>query len=106
MPHDASHKASPKFALGQQVATPGALRAIHQAGQSVLSFLARHAAGDWGDLDDEDKRRNDEALKNGSRLLSAYVLRSGVQIWVITEAVGDDGQRASTTILLPEHNSR
>ena len=99
MTHDATR---PKFALGQTVATPGALKAIHQAGQSVIQILARHAACDWGDLDDEDRRLNDEALKDGSRLLSAYNLRSGVRVWVITEAADDSGQRAATTILLPE----
>jgi len=91
-----------KFMLGQQVATPGALRAIHQAGQSLLQFLARHASGDWGDLGDEDRRLNDEALIDGSRLLSAYVLRTGIKIWIITEAVGEDGKRTATTILLPD----
>jgi hypothetical protein len=68
----------------------------------VLQLLARHVAGDWGDLSDEDKRLNDEALIDGSRLLSAYTLRSGVRVWVITEAVGDDGHRAATTLLLPD----
>ena len=66
-------------------------------------FLNRHITGDWGDLDDEDKRLNDEALKDGSRLLSAYTLKSGARIWVITEAVSDDGKRASTCVLLPEN---
>ncbi len=99
MTHDASR---PKFALGQTVATPGALKAIHQAGQSVIQILARHAACDWGDLDDEDRRLNDEALKDGSRLLSAYNLRSGVRVWCITEAADDSGHRACTTILRPE----
>jgi hypothetical protein len=102
MPHDESTIASPKFALGREVATPAALSAIHQAGQRVRQLLARHASGDWGDLDDEDKRLNEEALKDGSRLLSAYVLRSGVRVWVITEAVDDAGGRASTCLLLPE----
>jgi hypothetical protein len=88
--------------MGQTVATPGALAAVHQAGQSVLQILARHAACDWGDLDDEDKQLNDAALRDGSRLLSAYVLRTGIRVWVITEAVGEDGQRASTCLLLPE----
>jgi hypothetical protein len=102
MSNDASKNDTPKFGMGQTVATPGALAAVHQAGQSVLQILARHAACDWGDLGDEDKRLNDEALKDGSRLLSAYTLRTGARIWVITEAVGEDGQRASTYLLLPE----
>src|SRR5689334_5794074 len=102
MSHEAPKAASPKFALGGNLATPGALKAIHQAGQSALELLARHAAGDWGDLDPEDKKLNDEALEDGSRLLSAYDLRSGVRVWVITEAADDSGHRAATTILLPE----
>src|SRR5436305_211351 len=102
MPHEASKTVSPKFALGQQVGTPAALKAIHEAGQSALQLLAQHLAGDWGDLDDEDKRLNDEALKDGSRLLSAYNLRCGTRIWIITEAADDNGHRAATTILLPD----
>lgn len=93
---------SPKFSLGQQVATPGALKAIHEAGQSAVQLLARHVAGDWGDLSEDDRRLNDEALTDGSRLLSAYTLRSGVRVWVITEATDDEGQRAATTLLLPD----
>ncbi|SRR5579875_937761 len=102
MSNDASKTPRPKFSLGQQVATPGALKAIHEAGQSALQFLARHAACDWGDLDDEDKRLNDESIKDGSRLLSAYTLRTGQRIWIITEAADDNGQRASTCVLLPD----
>jgi hypothetical protein len=99
MSHNASKTTAPRFSLGQQVATPGALKAIHEAGQSAIQLLARHAACDWGDLDDEDKRLNDEALKDGSRLLSAYMLKTGVRIYCITEAADDDGNRAATTIL-------
>jgi hypothetical protein len=97
-----SSTAPAKFSLGFVTATPAALKAIRQAGQTPSEFLARHAACDWGEVCPDDAKLNDEALKDGSRLLSAYTLRSAVRIWVITEAVGDDGQRASTTILLPE----
>lgn len=89
------------FELGQQVATPGALRAFHQAGESILRYLERHLAGDWGDIGEEDRRLNDAAILDGSRLFSAYTLRTGVTVWVITEAVGDDGKRASSCLLLP-----
>ncbi len=102
MPNDTSSVPSAKFELGQQVATPAALKAVHGAGQSVLDMLARHAAGDWGDLGDEDRRLNDAALTDGGRLFSAYTLTTGEQVWVITEAVGDDGHRASTCLLLPD----
>ena len=49
--------------------------------------------GDWGDLDEEDQPVNDAALIDGSRILSAYVTRKGVRIWVITEAVNEVGLR-------------
>lgn len=91
-----------KFSPGQVVATPGALGALKAAGQQPAEFLARHLRGDWGSLDDEDRLLNDEALVDGSRILSSYVLKTGVKVWLIREAVGDDGLRASSVILLPE----
>ena len=91
-----------KFSPGQIVATPGALEALREAGHQPADFLDRHARGDWGDLDDEDRRLNDEALFDGSRILSAYTTSTGERIWIITEAVGDDGKRASSCVLRPE----
>jgi hypothetical protein len=44
---------------------------------------------------------NAEALRCGSRILSAYVLLTGVKIWIITEGEDDEGNREATTILLP-----
>ncbi len=98
-----STTASPKFVMGQIVATPGALEALEKSGQSPAEFLQRHARSDWGqDLCDEDKQLNNDALRDGSRLLSAYRLTSGIKLWIITEAEDDHGQRAATTLLLPE----
>ena len=93
----------PLFSPGKVVATPGALEALQQANQSVWVFLARHLAGDWGVVDAHDKAANDEALKDGSRLLSAYTLADGTtRIWLVTEAQDDNGNRAVTTALLPD----
>ena len=92
----------PQFSLGQVVATPGALDVLENAGQTVEEFLNRHHRGDWGDLSDDDAALNDEALRDGSRLLSAYHLTTGVKIWVITEAADDEGDRSATTLLLPD----
>lgn len=93
--------ATPKFSLGQCVATPGALEALQAAGVSPLDLLARHSQGDWGDLSQGDLEANNQALMDGSRILSAYVLPGQDQkVWIITEAVGDDGQRASTCIMM------
>jgi hypothetical protein len=90
-----------KFSLGRIVATPGALHALHDAGQQPGEFLARHVCGDWGSLDNEDRQANDAALIDGSRLLSAYTTRKGERIWIITEAVNEVGLRYSSTLILP-----
>lgn len=94
--------ARPKFQPGRVVATPGALQRITTAGQSPLEFVNRHVCGDWGESSPQDRALNDEALQDGSRLLSAYAVAGGHRIWVITEAADDQGRRESTTILLPE----
>jgi hypothetical protein len=82
-----------RFDLGQLVMTPGAAA----LGVNFLPYLARHACGDWGELDDFDRRENDKAVHNGTRILSAYTVPGGERIWLITEA-----DRSVTTILLPE----
>jgi hypothetical protein len=94
---------SPLFKPGRILGTPGAIEALEQSGQNLWEFLSLHLAGAWGDvLDVEDKNANDEALKDGSRILSAYILKTGVKIWIITEAADDNGNRAATTALLPD----
>jgi len=85
------------FKLGQIMATPGALKALEEAGQTPWEFLARHQAGDWGDLGEEDRRENELSVREGFRILSAYHTKRGVKLWVITEA-----DRSATTILTPE----
>lgn len=86
-----------RFSLGKTVITPGALAALKEAGQQPLDFLTRHHSGDWGELCEEDRAVNEEALQSGLRLLSAYRTSQGTKLWIITEA-----DRASTCILLPE----
>jgi hypothetical protein len=89
--------ADQRFTLGQLVTTVGALDALGRAEQDAWEFVARHVIGDWGDLDEEDRRENERSLQNGCRLFSAYKLSDGTKIYVITEA-----DRSSTCILLPE----
>ena len=91
-----SQSRTARFILGQVVATPGALEAMKESGESPAVFLDRHVRGDWGEVCDEDKRLNDEALSDGSRLLSLYTTKAGTKLWIISAA-----DRSSTTILLP-----
>lgn len=83
--------------LGRVLATPGALRALALACADGAVYLARHASGDWGDVDPEDWAANDRALHADERLLSAYRLPNGERLWIITEA-----DRSASTLLLPE----
>jgi len=92
---------TPKFSLGRILATPGALDELEQSGQAPATFLTRHVSGDWGDLSDEDKALNDQAVADGGRVLSSYVTKTGDKIWVITEAADEEGTRSATTLLLP-----
>ena len=91
-----------KFQLGQTLATPGALEAMQAAGQSPAFFLDQHVQGMWGEVCDEDKRANDQALVDGSRILSAYRTLRNERLWVITEATDAQGRRAAPTIIRPE----
>ncbi len=95
---------TPLFKPGRVVATPGALEALERSGQNVWHFLSLHLAGNWGVVDSEDAEANNQSLKDGSRLLSAYLLddEEKTKIWLITEAEDDNGNREATTALLPD----
>lgn len=91
-----------KFKVGTIVVT----RAVDEKMKSseifkdfVIRSLARHIDCDWGDLCEEDKELNNQALKNhDARLFSAYIYGSqDEKIWIITEWDG-----SVTTILFPE----
>jgi hypothetical protein len=84
-----------KLKLGHCYMTPGATSALQDSGQTAIEFLERHSNGDWGEVCEEVKRENELSIECGFRVLSAYRLKSGKKIWVITEA-------DKTTILLPE----
>jgi len=86
-----------RFPLGQIVATNGALEALAASGESASEFLKRHVSGDYGEVCQEDRMLNDEAIQEGTRILSAYRTSKGTKVWVITEA-----DRSSTCLLLPE----
>ena len=73
------------------------MSALDRSGEVAGSFLGRHVSGDWGDLSEDDRLANVDALANDARILSAYVTAAGERFWIITEA-----DREYTTLLLPE----
>lgn len=62
--------------------------------------LNKHINADWGDLEEEDIETNKQALENGDRLFSCYLIPSDIninnetKIYIITEA-----DRSATTVL-------
>jgi hypothetical protein len=98
-----NHARPAKLKLGRLVATPGAIDALRRAGQDPLVFIQRHRTGDWGDVCEDDKALNDEAVthegdpERQARVLSSYRSAAGETIWVITEA-----DRSSTCVLTPD----
>jgi len=87
--------AEPKFPFGKLVATRNAVDRL--SSEDMSKALFRHGSCDWGDLCDEDRTANDQALEGDLRLLSSYTSANGVKFWIITE-----WDRSVTTILLPE----
>jgi hypothetical protein len=83
------------FSYGVLVATPGAIKFCEENSINLISLVRRHLRGDWGDLCEADRKANEQALINGTRLLSCYKFPAG-DCWLITEA-----DRSSTCLLLP-----
>ena len=89
------------FKLGQLVMTRGVNDLVAEDtafADFIITSLARHMRGDWGDLSKEDKTENELSLKSGFRILSSYHSNELPRIWIITEA-----DRSATTILFPEN---
>ncbi|UVW30629.1 hypothetical protein NRS07_19310 (plasmid) [Massilia sp. H6] len=84
------------FQLGCIRATPGALDLLDRTGTTAALFLDRHQRGDFGTVGAQDAQANKDAIEDGERILSSFNLGSA-RLWVITE-----GDRACTTLLLPE----
>ena len=84
-----------RFRIGHIVSTPNAL--AHLTQEDILLGIQRHQAGDWGDVDEDDRRENELSLQQGLRLFSVYHSAAGVKFRLTTEA-----DRSSTTVLMPE----
>jgi hypothetical protein len=88
-------KPSTPFTLGILCITPEALNSL--PADELLKGVRRHAAGDWGTVNQNKWLENDQAMRNGGRLFSAYEASCGQKFWVVTAA-----DRKLTTVLLPE----
>ena len=92
----------PVLDLGRVVvATPAVLAHLEKHAVFPAALLSRHQHGDWGDVAPEDAKANDRAVVSGARVISSYLV-AYVVVWIITDAIADDGRRSATTLLLPE----
>ena len=85
------------FDLGPVHITLGAMLALIDTQTPLMPLIESHQSGDWGTMDEHDKKVNDAAVYEGQRIISSYRLRDGKPIWLLTEA-----DRSSTTVLLPK----
>ena len=91
-----------KFALGQLVCSRAVNDTMSEHGDFaafVHASLNRFRAWDWGEMDEEDKAKNDSAVLNGDdRIFASYNNEAHPEwkIWIITEY-----DRSATTILFP-----
>lgn len=85
---------NPRFNPGRLMITRNARGTLPRG--EVDTAINRHLSGDWGDVCKSDWQRNEQALRDGDRLLSVYQTQAGEKFWIITES-----DRSTTTVLLP-----
>ncbi len=90
-----------RHSLGRIVATAAVAATNPHA--VITGLLERHAAGDWGDLDPDEKATNDAAHRQADgRLFSSYDTNEHGRIWVITEELRAAAGGPTTTVLFPD----
>ncbi len=89
-----------KFETGNVVMTAGIANTMEEHPSfrgEVMKLMLRYMEGDWGDMSDDDKALNDDAVQTGEdRIFAAYITSQG-KVWIITE-----WDRSYTTILYPD----
>ena len=86
--------------LGRVVATAAVAADVPHS--LITALLDRHATGDWGDLDADDKAANEDAARTGDgRFFSSYTTADHGTIWVITNDIRGEGEGPITTVLFP-----
>lgn len=94
------------FNMGQIVVTKGIdtqMRENENFAMEVNLSLQRYAVKHWGNLDEEDKQTNNEALNYPDDLyiLGAYKTCKG-KIWIITNRISEKAGDNATTVCFPD----
>ena len=82
-----------RFPTGEVRATTAALANISK--EKLIQLVNRHIRGDWGDTCMKDQKANEQAIRDGGRILSWYQISGKLRVLIITEA-----DRSATTVML------
>ncbi len=98
--------ASKCFNLGRIVATHGINEAIAENTRFAMEVglcLKRYFVRDWGDLSEEDRKRNEDALQypDDLYLLATYNTCKG-KIYIITNRISEIAGDNATTVCFPD----
>lgn len=93
------------FNMGKIVVTHGIIETMKGNSRFAVEVslsLQRYAVKDWGNLNEEDKQTNEDALKypNDLYLLAAYETCKG-KIWIITNRISENAGDNATTVCFP-----
>lgn len=91
--------------MGKIVVTHGineAMKENPQFAREVNDCLQRYAVKDWGNLSEEDKQVNEDALQypDDLYLMGAYQTCKE-KIWIITNRISENAGVNATTVLFP-----
>lgn len=81
---------------------PGELLVSHSAAnkvtvQNILDAFLRHVRGDWGQVDNEVRLKNEAAIEDEGEIVSIYSSDQGLPFYIITA-----GNHSSTAVVLAE----
>lgn len=89
------NKDSIPFNVGKVIVTLKASKLFDS--DELWACLSRHLDGDWGDVSEEVRHDNNQALLRNEPLVSLYNLDDGRVLQIITE-----DNRETTTLMLPD----
>lgn len=92
--------------MGKVVVTHGineAMKENYRFAAEINLSLQRYAVKDWGNLDEEDKQINEDALKcpDDLYLLATYETCKD-KIWIITNRISENAGDNTTTVCFPD----
>lgn len=67
----------------------------------VLEKIDEFMSCNWGNIPDDDKALNNNALITGERIIGSYLIND-TKIWIIADPENEKGIRKAITVLLPE----